>query len=245
MRRGSLQPAGAILAAALFLAGCTSTAPLGAAQESPGTEVVPAPPEMLAGPTEEVAETTEGSMKSDGSVTVMVIQQSESEARFIIDEVLRGSPKTVIGTTSQITGEIRVDKNSPAATVLGPFSVEASTLKTDSSFRNEAIYKAILQTGEFPFVTFEPTSVDGLPETVSVGDQLEFQVTGNLTIRDITHEATFDVTVEVVADNILQGSASTTINRADYNLTIPSVPQVADVSEQVRLELNFVAAAGG
>jgi hypothetical protein len=34
----------------------------------------------------------------------------------------------------------------------------------------------------------------------------------------------------------------TTINRADFDLNIPSVPFVADVSEEVTLSLSFVAA---
>lgn len=34
-----------------------------------------------------------------------------------------------------------------------------------------------------------------------------------------------------------------TTNRADFNLNIPSVPFVADVSEEVTLALSFVAPA--
>ena len=60
--------------------------------------------------------------------------------------------------------------------------------------------------------------------------------------RDITQPVTFEVTATVDALNQLSGTAVTTVQRADYDLNIPSVPQVADVSEEVRVELDFVAA---
>jgi hypothetical protein len=54
---------------------------------------------------------------------------------------------------------------------------------------------------------------------------------------------TFDVTVTPVSETRLEGNAVTTVKRSDYNLVIPSVPGVADVSEDVRLEIDFVAQA--
>jgi len=41
----------------------------------------------------------------------------------------------------------------------------------------------------------------------------------------------------------LTGTATTVVNRGDYNLTIPSVPNVANVGEDVTLEIDFVAEA--
>ena len=39
--------------------------------------------------------------------TLFEIVPEESEARFLIDEVLRGEDKTVVGTTNQITGRYK------------------------------------------------------------------------------------------------------------------------------------------
>jgi hypothetical protein len=41
--------------------------------------------------------------------------------------------------------------------------------------------------------------------------------------------------------DLLSGTATTTINRTNYELNIPSVPQVANVSEEVALEFDFTA----
>jgi polyisoprenoid-binding protein YceI len=85
--------------------------------------------------------------------------------------------------------------------------------------------------------------LEGLPETVTVGAPFEFSVTGDLKIRDITQPVTFAVTVTPVSETELQGSARATVQRADFDLRIPSVPSVANVSEEVFLEFDFVAVA--
>jgi polyisoprenoid-binding protein YceI len=75
------------------------------------------------------------------------------------------------------------------------------------------------------------------------GEPFSFQISGDLTIRDITNEVTFEATVIPVSEARLEGAATATIQRGDYNLVIPNVPNVADVSEDVRLEVDFVATA--
>lgn len=41
----------------------------------------------------------------------------------------------------------------------------------------------------------------------------------------------------------LAGTARATVSRGDYSLVIPSVPQVANVEEEIELILEFLAAA--
>jgi len=182
--------------------------------------------------------------EASGGSTVFEIVQAESEARFMLGELLRGEPTTVIGVTDQVAGEIAVDPNDPARTQVGVIKINARTLATDSDMRNRAIGNRILQTGDYEFITFTPTSISGMPASVAVGESFSFQVTGSLTIRDISHETTFEVTVTPASEMRLEGLATATIARADYNLTIPNVPSVADVDEEVLLELEFVATAG-
>ncbi len=169
------------------------------------------------------------------------IVPAESEARFTMDELLRGAPTTVIGATDQVAGEIAIDVAAPANSRVGTILVNARTLVTDNDFRNRAINNEILQTGQYEFITFEPTALVGFPENPQIGEALSFQIVGNLTIRDITHEFTFDAIVTVVSEDRLEGYASTMVPRADYDLKIPSVPSVAEVDEEVLVEIEFVA----
>ena len=64
---------------------------------------------------------------------------------------------------------------------------------------------------------------------------------GDLTIRGTARETTFDVVVTPTAENRLEGTASSTIRYADWGVSLPQVPSVAGVAEQVALHLDFVA----
>jgi len=140
-----------------------------------------------------------------GGVTLIIVPE-ESEARFIIDEVLAGADKTVVGTTTTLEGTITANKDNPAAVSVSAVKVDMSTLSTDSSFRNRAIRDFILQTGDpsNQFATFEPTGYQGLPESIKIGESFSFQITGDLTIHGVTREEIFEVTLTPVSTVTLE-----------------------------------------
>lgn len=174
--------------------------------------------------------------------TIFEIIPAESEARFIIDEVLNGAPKTVVGVTDQVAGQIAVNPDDAAASQVGIIQINARTLTTDSSMRNRAINNRILFTDDYEFITFTPTAITGMPENISVGEPFNFQVTGDLTVRDTTLPVTFEAEVTPVSETRLEGSANATIRYADFGISIPNVPSVTDVSDAVVLEIDFAAA---
>lgn len=174
-------------------------------------------------------------------IVIAQISQTESQVRFELDEDLRGERNTVVGITNQVSGEIAVNPEDIQESRVGTILINARTLLTDNDFRNRAIQNQILDTGEFEFITFEPTDIIGLPSSGSIGEEISFSIAGDLTIRDFTQSVTFEVTVTVVSETQMVGSASATINRADFGLTIPSVRNVANVEEEVELYIDFVA----
>lgn len=181
------------------------------------------------------------SAATDSQPIVAQIVAAESEARFTIDEVLNGAPKTVVGTTKQVAGELAVDPRDPTKSRVGTIQINARDLTTDSDFRNRALKNQILQTNQYELITFTPTALTGLPSSSTIGQSYSFQIVGNLTIRDVTKEVTFDVTATPVSESRLEGSARATINYADFGINIPQVRQVTNVSDQVGLEIDFVA----
>lgn len=195
--------------------------------------------QTVAGPSEDADEATPADQAT--GLAVFTILPQESQVRFILDELLRGAPTTVVGATNQVTGEIAVDYAQPDSAKVGTILVNARSLATDNDFRNRAINNQILDTGTYEFITFTPTQISGFPENPVLGQTFNFQITGDLTIRDITREVTFDVQASALSDTRIVGSAATVVARADYGLEIPSVPGVADVDEEVRLEIDFVA----
>lgn len=172
---------------------------------------------------------------------VYQIAPEASTARFVIDEILRGSPYTVVGTTNQVAGQIAADLDDLDAAKVGTIQINARALTTDAEGRNRMLKNRILLTDEHEFITFTPTRMVGMPETVTVGQSFSFQMVGDLTIRGTTKEATFDVAVTPATEQRLQGTATSTIRYADWGVTIPQVPSVAGVAEQVALQLDFVA----
>ncbi len=231
-----------IVAIAVIIIGIVAAAALAYAFLRP-TEEASGPIEALsisgdAEPTDEEALEPEPA----GSRPILFeISQSESQARFILGEVLRGEPNSLVGSTDQVAAEILFDPADPEATQVGTILVNARTLATDDNRRNRAMGNQILYTDRFEFISFSPTSISGLPDAVTFGDSVILQITGDLTIRGLTNVATFEVVVIPVSAERLEGRASTTVMRGDYGLTIPNVPFVANVDEEVLLELDFVA----
>lgn len=173
------------------------------------------------------------------------IDPEQSEARFIVDEVLFGDPNTVTGVTNEVSGQLVIDVNAPANTTVGEIQINARALATDNRFRNRSLNRMILQSNrdEYQFIVYTPTAIEGLPAQASVGDTFTFQITGDLKIREIVQPTTFEVTVTADSPTQISGLAQALVLRSDFELTIPNVEGVADVSEEVRLELEFVATA--
>jgi polyisoprenoid-binding protein YceI len=74
-----------------------------------------------------------------GKRVAFVVDSAQSSAAFEIDEVLRGEPKRVVGTTSEIAGQFLVDPDDLASIEFSPIVINARTFQTDSGNRDRAI----------------------------------------------------------------------------------------------------------
>lgn len=189
------------------------------------------------------ATTEAAAAPAESNLVVFNIDQAQSQVSFTLSEVLNGNPTTVVGTTDQVAGQIAVDFGAPQNSQVGEIVINVRTLATDSGMRDRMIRGQILESSrdEYEFANFTPTAISGLPETITVGEPITFQITGDLTLRTITQPVIFQVTVTPESEDRISGTATTTVQRADFQLNIPRVPSVADVSEEVKLEINFVA----
>ena len=223
----TLPPATAAPATAAPATAAPATAAPATAAPQPEATQAPAPPQAT------------------GDAKLFRIVPEESEARYEIDELLRGEPTRVVGLTDQVAGDIIVDFANASASQVGVIRINVRTMETPEDRRDRAVRSRILQSAEdqFEFVDFTPTALEGLPDAVAVGDTVSFTIVGDLKIREITAEARFQATVTVVAEDRLEGTAEATILRSTYNLVIPQVPFVADVGEEVLLGIKFVATA--
>lgn len=176
------------------------------------------------------------------------IDSSKSKASFTLTEDLMGSPNTVVGTTNQVAGSILFDVQNPTNTKIGMIRIDARTLATDSDMRDRTTRSRILESSQdkYEYIDFTPTSITGLPDKIVAGQSYTFQVIGDLTVHGVTKSESFSVTAKLVtgSPDQVEGTATATVKRADFNLNIPSVPSVANVSDEVKLQIDFVAPQG-
>lgn len=177
---------------------------------------------------------------ADGTI-LFSIDPTQSEVRFMIDEILRGELNTVIGITNQVAGEIAIDFNDLSNSIVGPIKINMRTLTTDNNIRNRALQNRILNTNQFEFVVFTPTQIQNLPASVEIGEPFTIQLLGDLAIRNITGQETFEVTITAMSNTRIHGFGKVRVLRSDYDLAIPSVPLVGDVADEVFLEIEFIA----
>ena len=190
------------------------------------------------GPAEATDESTSPETPPDG---LFRIAASQSEVRFTLGEILGGEPTTVIGKTNQVTGEFGVDFENPQDAQLGEILIDARTLSTDNSFRNKAIQNRILNTSAHQLISFVPTEIATLPETVGFGESLALEISGDLTITGVTQKVTFTASITPISSTQIEGHAEAMVAYADYGISIPSVPRVASVDDEVLLEIDFIA----
>lgn len=175
------------------------------------------------------------------------IVAEESSASFTLEEDLRGVRTTVVGTTGEVGGSIMVDLANPTNSSIGTILINARTLETDNSFRNRALRSQILKSAQdgFEFITFEPSELgDFSADTVAVGETINFDIVGDLTVTGVTRGVVFSAEVTLDSETQISGSASAHLLHADFGLVIPDVPSVANVTEDVELRFDFVARAG-
>ena len=192
-------------------------------------------------------DSTTSSTSATGRPLTFVIDQSVSEARFELDEVLRGTPTHVVGTTDQVAGQVRFDPADLSTVELSDIVVNARTLTTDSERRDRAVRGPVIldsASDDHELITFVPTEVIGLPDSVESGVAISFEVLGDLTIRGVTQPTTFSVSARLGEDATLVANAEATVLRSDFGIGIPSVPGVADVTDEVLIALDFTARQG-
>jgi polyisoprenoid-binding protein YceI len=191
------------------------------------------------------APTLEAEPDSGNNQTLFHIVPDESQVRFIIHEELMGTPTEVIGETDQVAGELLVDFQTPANTELGTIRIDLATVATPNEMRNRALRTFILESTQpqFQYAEFVTTSLSGLPETVTIGTPFTIQITGDLTVHGVTNEVTFETTVTPVNESRIEGSATTQVTYPEFDMNIPNAPGVANVTEEVALEIDFVATA--
>lgn len=234
-----------IILVSVFLGACTSASPVVTVTPEPTrpaeTLTIPPQPTLLVS-TESTENPTAAPPNPAGKVVFKIVP-GESEVQYKVGETFLNQNNrfaVATGVTGQINGEIIADLENPPASQIGPVSVDISQFKSDSSMRDNTIRQRFLESGRYPIATFTPTKIEGLPESYQEGLDYTFQVTGDLTVRQVTLPVTFDVSARL-QDNTLTGTASTDILMSDFSVGPISLAGILQTEDLVKLTFRFAA----
>lgn len=186
-------------------------------------------------------ENTEPEGTMDGNLFTII--PGESQVSYEVGEIFLNQGNafaTAIGVTGIVKGDVSVDMETPANSTISPIVVDIYSFRSDSGKRDNAIRGRFLMSDAYPRATFVPTSIDGLPESYTEGESINFQVTGDLTVKETTRPVTFAVTVQV-SGNSLTGDASTTLLMSDFGVGPISIAGILETEDEVKLNFSIAA----
>jgi polyisoprenoid-binding protein YceI len=173
---------------------------------------------------------------------IVISFSPETEARYRVNEQLarRNLPNDAVGVTNTITGIITFDAAGKVIPEESKITIDVSTLKSDSNRRDNYLRNNALETDRFPTVDFVIKDTPGLTWPLpSSGDEL-FRLIGDLTIRGVTSEVTWNANATFTSDRI-HGLVETSFTFGDFEMSIPTGMFILSVEDLIRLELDFVA----
>lgn len=172
----------------------------------------------------------------------LVLDRGRSSVSYVVEQTILNEANrlaVVIGQTNVITGALTLDRTNPAASQLGTFSVDLSSLQSDNADRDAALRDQWLESARFPLATFVVRRLAGFPEQPREGEPARFQVLGDLTIREATRPVTWDVTA-LARGEMLSGQALTQLKLTDFGVQPPQIANLLVVQDVVTITVSFV-----
>ena len=146
------------------------------------------------------------------------------------------APSDAVGRTSQVEGTATI-----AGTQLTALDmrVDMASLDSDSDRRDDFVRDEALETGRFPTAELHLIAPVTIGAPRDLHDVVDLSVPGDLTLRDVTHEVTFDVQARWNGPTI-QAAGSTRIQRSDYDIDVSSRAGFnIDEEGTIEFELTF------
>lgn len=141
-----------------------------------------------------------------------------STAGYRVNEVLSGTPVTVVGKTEGVTGSMTVDGSTlKAATV----KVDVGSIATDQPPRDEYFRGTAMEVSKFPDATF--TLTQPVDAAVPASGQVQtVEATGNLTLHGVTKPVTVKLQAALSGTGV-QVSGSIPLTFSDYGVQAPDL----------------------
>jgi polyisoprenoid-binding protein YceI len=178
--------------------------------------------------------------ENTGNLQFTIVTE-RSQANYRVREQLASLtlPNDAVGVTNTVSGTITIQPDGAIVASESQIVVDVSNLTSDNSRRDNYVRRNTLQTDQYPQVTFAPKEVTGLPSPLPESGEIAFQLSGDLTIRDVTRPVIWEITGQI-QDGQITARATTTFTFAEFNITQPRVPVVLSVEDNITLEADLV-----
>ncbi len=188
-------------------------------------------------------------MQQGESWRVFRIDAGSSKAAYVVDEELFADAtrkyglevgKTVVeGKTQDLVGLMQLDLDQR---LIGGnrFVVFLPTLKTDQALRDGWIRENALESDRFPLAIFVAERLLNAPDTYSEGEEVLFQLEGELALRGTSLPAVWDVAASLSGATI-QGSMQTRLRMSSLGFDPPDFAGTLTVQDEFTVRIDFVA----
>jgi polyisoprenoid-binding protein YceI len=178
----------------------------------------------------------------DSAPSTYWIDPQESLVTYEVNEVLAGENlNNAIGMTQAITGAIQLQAQDPSQSMVSEIRVDISTLRSDNWLRDDRLRNEFLESARFPWAVFTPGALQGLPEAYTPGEELSFDMPGELELRETRAPVTFHVSAGL-AEGWLTGTATTTLEMTDFGFDPPTLGGgLIKANNEVHLRIDFAA----
>ena len=147
---------------------------------------------------------------------------ADSVVGYRVKEILFGQDTEGVGRTSAVTGSLVIANNEVTS---AEFSVDMTSLKSDSSRRDRQVNDRILDTATYPTATFALNDPIALTPEALAGSDLTVNTTGTLTLRGVTKDSPVTLVARLV-DNVIEVNGSIEIVFAEWQSPDPSVSAI-------------------
>jgi polyisoprenoid-binding protein YceI len=193
-------------------------------------------------------DSAEGALSGLHTYTIV---PSASNAAYLVDEEffsgalaklgIEAGLVDVIGRTQEFEGQFNINFDDLSALEgTNQFAVKLNTLTTDQSRRDNWILSNGPQFNTYPLAEFTATGLEGPPESYTEGEEVQFRLLGDLTIREITQPVTFDVTAKVEGDTVT-GVATADLKMTDFGIDPPNFANTLSVANEFQVQVEFTA----
>ena len=156
---------------------------------------------------------------------------TDSIVGYRVKEVIVAQSTEGVGRTSAVKGTLNIAGEQVTE---AEFSVDMTTLKSDSSRRDKQVNTRILETATYPTATFTLKQPITLTPEALAGSDLTTQATGTLTLRGVTKDIELTL-IARLANDVIEVNGSIEIIFADWSIPDPSISAIV-VEDRGQLE---------